>query len=145
MAHQNMIESTAVSILSVMVPMTHLHLQPEYFPDNALGALHQSYQHHHIEDSFPDILPAHGDNGEGCINHRRPAGHKGGENEAGQDNHSALQAHTDIAFQKGFPGEAGALPGEGRQWDRSQGGVEVQTEKAAIDGQDQDKGHDCDK
>lgn len=73
------------------------------------------------------------------------AGHEGGKNEAGQDDHGPLHAHADIGLDELLPRETGPFSGEGRQRDRGQGSKNVEAEKAAIDRHNEDEGHHRDK
>ena len=90
-------------------------LQAEHLLHDPLRALHQSHQYHHVKNGLPDVLPAHGDGGQRSVHYGSAAGHKGGEDQAGQHDNGPLQADADIAFQKSGSGKAGALSGEGCQ------------------------------
>ena len=54
-------------------------LQPEHLPGNALGALNQPNEDKHVKDGFPDVLPTHGNGGEGRVHGGTDSRHKSGE------------------------------------------------------------------
>ena len=60
------------------------------------------------------------------VQNRGTAGHEGGKNEAGQDDHGPLHAHADIGLDELLPRETGPFSGEGRQRDRGQGSKNVE-------------------
>ena len=120
-------------------------LQAQHLLYHAIRALHQPGQDKHIEDELADVLPCHGDGGQAGVGGRGAAGQERGIDQAGQHDHRPLHAHADVVFEERFPAGGGALPGEGRQGERGQGGEHIEPEKPPVHCQQQNERHDGDE
>ena len=107
-------------------------LESHQFPNELAGHFHCGHQHQHIEQELADIVPDHGGRGEGFIDGGRGCAGEFGENHAGQDDDTALQADGGVAFYEGQADVAGGFSTEGRQGYGRNGGGDIELEKSAV-------------